>query len=191
MGTSLKIVGLKRLIKSFVDLLHNNGFKVVYINLTKPSLEFVELFDYCLYGKADDICTRLGKLLKNKQVTSDIRKHFKTTKSKLLIKIDVGVKVKEEKSSKTDNTASKESIESKELDIAINVVKNEKASKITKPIKAANVFDAIDDVKIKSSKASQENLNSNDSKSAGKLLKAANKPITTSKRVLKPAKIIN
>ena len=87
MGTSLKIVGLKRLIKTFTDFLHSKNCKVVYINLTKPSQEYLDLFDYCLFGKADDVCIRLSKLVKGKQVTTDIRKHFKSTKSNLFNKV--------------------------------------------------------------------------------------------------------
>ena len=87
MGTSLKIVGLKRLIKSFSDQLHATNRKIVYINLTKPSAEYLDLFDYCLFGKADDVCERLGKILKSKVVTSDIRNKFKVVEKSMILLI--------------------------------------------------------------------------------------------------------
>ncbi len=54
LGTSLKIVGLKGLVKDFATVVHGRGGKVIYVNLSKPSVsEWGSVFDYWLPWPCD------------------------------------------------------------------------------------------------------------------------------------------
>lgn len=55
MGTSLKVDGLKRLVKEFAKAVHLRGGKVVFVNNTKPSESvWGELFDYWVSFDCDE-----------------------------------------------------------------------------------------------------------------------------------------
>jgi NAD+-dependent protein deacetylase SIR2 len=63
-GTSLKIPGLKNLIKSFADRIHSRpGGVCVFMNLTAPNLEWKEVFDYVLLGPCDEIVSIISPLI--------------------------------------------------------------------------------------------------------------------------------
>jgi ElaB/YqjD/DUF883 family membrane-anchored ribosome-binding protein len=109
-GTSLKIVGLKRLISQFSETMKQNNKKVVFINLTASSSDWNQVFDHVLIGESDRICERLHskvnellddeakkakkraesrkkkeeQKLKTASVTTDIRKFFKAVKRKIM-----------------------------------------------------------------------------------------------------------
>jgi hypothetical protein len=62
MGTSLKVYGLKRLVKDFAQVVHAStsknglgGGKVIYVNLTEPAgSEWGDVIDYHVNGTTDD-----------------------------------------------------------------------------------------------------------------------------------------
>ena len=63
-GTSLKIHGLKNLIKSFADLVHSRpGGVCVFMNLTAPSTEWNSVFDHVLLGPCDDSVSIISKVM--------------------------------------------------------------------------------------------------------------------------------
>ncbi len=61
MGTSLKVYGLKRLVKDFAQIVHSStnknglgGGRVIYVNLTEPSgSEWDDIIDYHIQGSTD------------------------------------------------------------------------------------------------------------------------------------------
>ncbi|KAI8913376.1 DHS-like NAD/FAD-binding domain-containing protein [Gorgonomyces haynaldii] len=59
MGTSLKIVGIKRMIKDFANIVHERGGHLVFINLDPPSKEFDGIFDFFVQMKCDDCVEQL------------------------------------------------------------------------------------------------------------------------------------
>lgn len=54
MGTSLKVHGLKRLVKDFAKAIHGKkGGMVVFVNATPPSKEWEGVIDYHVHGQTD------------------------------------------------------------------------------------------------------------------------------------------
>ncbi|KAF9527715.1 DHS-like NAD/FAD-binding domain-containing protein [Crepidotus variabilis] len=63
MGTSLKVHGLKKLVKDFARTIHSNAsnaassskkpFKVIFVNKTAPSSEWSDIIDYHVAGETD------------------------------------------------------------------------------------------------------------------------------------------
>ncbi|KAI8928712.1 DHS-like NAD/FAD-binding domain-containing protein [Entophlyctis helioformis] len=65
MGTSLKVVGVKRLVKDFAKAVHatKNGI-CIFINATDVQLkEWESVFDYHIVGKADEVVERLWAMV--------------------------------------------------------------------------------------------------------------------------------
>jgi NAD-dependent SIR2 family protein deacetylase len=56
MGTSLKIIGIKRIIKDFHHEMKQRDGILVFINKTEPSTDLSKLFDYKIIGECDKIC---------------------------------------------------------------------------------------------------------------------------------------
>jgi len=46
MGTSLRIYGVKRLVKDFAKVIYKRAGKVIFINLTEPAKSWDGVFDY-------------------------------------------------------------------------------------------------------------------------------------------------
>ncbi|KAF7682457.1 NAD-dependent protein deacetylase hst4 [Astathelohania contejeani] len=59
MGTSLKVYGLKRMVKQFGRAVKENKGLSFYINKEEPSKEFLEVFDYMWKGDCDEFCEEL------------------------------------------------------------------------------------------------------------------------------------
>jgi NAD-dependent SIR2 family protein deacetylase len=60
MGTSLKVVGIKRVVKDMAKVIHTNSKgRVVLINQTQMTKEWESVFDYHVQGPADDIVEHL------------------------------------------------------------------------------------------------------------------------------------
>ncbi|EIW70370.1 hypothetical protein TREMEDRAFT_16281, partial [Tremella mesenterica DSM 1558] len=53
MGTSLKVHGLKRLVKEFAKVVHGRNGKVIFINQTAPSKEWQGIIDVHIQGETD------------------------------------------------------------------------------------------------------------------------------------------
>lgn len=57
MGTSLKVHGLKKLVKDFAKIVHasssKTGGKVIFINRTSPGSEWSDIIDYHVSGETD------------------------------------------------------------------------------------------------------------------------------------------
>ncbi|TPX63428.1 hypothetical protein SpCBS45565_g06628 [Spizellomyces sp. 'palustris'] len=75
MGTSLKVVGIKRLVKDLAKSVHElrNG-QVVFINNTEIGhKEWDDVFDYHILGKTDDVVADLEQEMKRLDVTAQLR----------------------------------------------------------------------------------------------------------------------
>lgn len=59
MGTSLKVHGLKRLVKDFARVVHDKKGIVVFVNATAPSKEWEGIIDYHIEGQTDTWVERL------------------------------------------------------------------------------------------------------------------------------------
>lgn len=53
MGTSLKVHGLKRVVREFAKAVHAKGGLVVFINLTPPTKEWEDVIDVYIKGETD------------------------------------------------------------------------------------------------------------------------------------------
>ncbi|KAK6092295.1 NAD-dependent deacetylase hst3 [Batrachochytrium dendrobatidis] len=76
MGTSLKVVGVRNLIKEFAKRVHatKNGI-CVFINATEVAVkEWESIFDYQVIGRSDDVVSCLWSNVCNLQVAADKRK---------------------------------------------------------------------------------------------------------------------
>ncbi|AFM97934.1 sirtuin-like protein [Encephalitozoon hellem ATCC 50504] len=73
MGTSLKVFGVKKLVKYFCRLNTTRGRRIL-VNLDKPSKEFRELFDFFWNGDCDEFCKALGEELGLKSMTDGVRR---------------------------------------------------------------------------------------------------------------------
>ncbi|KAJ3312944.1 hypothetical protein HDV04_002601 [Boothiomyces sp. JEL0838] len=142
MGTSLKIVGVKRLIKAFAEPIKEKGGFVLYVNMNEASKEWESTFNYQLIGTSDSACEKLWKrmdelqeiqtqnkikrekqkeqrLLKKERemaVVSSIENHFKAVKCTPMLILDVEAIKKESDKSKFDfsnHTATLEEITNK------------------------------------------------------------------------------
>ncbi|KAJ3258873.1 hypothetical protein HK103_003255 [Boothiomyces macroporosus] len=128
MGTSLKIVGVKRLIKAFAEPIKEKGGFVLYVNMNEASKEWESTFNYQLIGTSDSACEKLWKrmdelqeiqaqnkikrekqkeqrLLKKERemaVVSSIENHFKAVKCTPMLILDVEAIKKESDKSKFD-----------------------------------------------------------------------------------------
>ena len=71
MGTSLQIIGVKRLIKQYAERVHSVGGICCFINMTPASKEWDTIFDYQLLGAADDICQSILNHMKPIHVKSE------------------------------------------------------------------------------------------------------------------------
>ncbi|KND04761.1 uncharacterized protein SPPG_00465 [Spizellomyces punctatus DAOM BR117] len=75
MGTSLKVVGIKRLVKDLAKSVHElrNG-QVVFINNTEIGhKEWDDVFDYHILGKTDDVVAELEQEMKRLDVIAQLR----------------------------------------------------------------------------------------------------------------------
>ncbi|KAI8909449.1 DHS-like NAD/FAD-binding domain-containing protein [Powellomyces hirtus] len=74
MGTSLKVVGIKRLVKDLAKSVHEtkNGI-VVFVNNTEVGKEWDGIFDYHIVGATDDVVTRLNVEVECLQAAADAR----------------------------------------------------------------------------------------------------------------------
>lgn len=59
MGTSLKVHGLKRLVKDFAKVVHDKKGVVVFVNATPPSKEWDGVIDYHIEGDTDTWVERM------------------------------------------------------------------------------------------------------------------------------------
>lgn len=70
MGTSLKVHGLKKLVKDFARTIHTNAspsasssskkpYKVIFVNKTAPGLEWADIIDYHISGETDAWTTKV------------------------------------------------------------------------------------------------------------------------------------
>lgn len=64
MGTSLKVHGLRKLVKDFAKTVHSNSSsrkpcKVIFINKTAPSSEWSDIIDYHICGETDAWTTKV------------------------------------------------------------------------------------------------------------------------------------
>lgn len=71
-GTSLKVHGIKNLVRDFAKAVHScDSGRVVFINRVAVSKEWNKVFDYCIIGDADDIVDRIwSKMCKPSVVVS-------------------------------------------------------------------------------------------------------------------------
>lgn len=103
MGTSLKIIGVKQIIKRFhADMKKMNPKSlIIYINKQRSPAEYQSFFDYQLIGTSDSICRLLlnginkkekvekekkeskERKIKEESKQGNIRKHFKNVKIKV------------------------------------------------------------------------------------------------------------
>ncbi|KAI8892684.1 DHS-like NAD/FAD-binding domain-containing protein [Globomyces pollinis-pini] len=78
MGTSLKIPGVKNLIKSISELMKSTTTKsrpiIVYVNMTRAGREWEEIFDYQLLGPSDQTCTLLWDKLNDLTAEAESRR---------------------------------------------------------------------------------------------------------------------
>ncbi|CCG83350.1 NAD-dependent deacetylase hst4 [Taphrina deformans PYCC 5710] len=59
-GTSLKVPGLKRLVKDFAKAVHDQGGLVILVDLTEPAgTEWMDVIDYHVQGRSDDFVALL------------------------------------------------------------------------------------------------------------------------------------
>lgn len=65
MGTSLKVYGVKEMVKRGLRKVRLNNGKGVFVNLEEPSREFKEMFDYFWKGECDTFC---DEILKNIEI---------------------------------------------------------------------------------------------------------------------------
>lgn len=60
-GTSLKIPGFKKMVKTFAAQAHERGGKVVFVNMDAPTAEWRGVFDYHFQGATDSFCELLHR----------------------------------------------------------------------------------------------------------------------------------
>ena len=93
MGTSLKIVGVKRMIKDFSGRVKENGGLVIFMNLTPVSgKEWSDIFDYHLICPTDSAVSRLwsdvqdmeksARIKSNRTKNARTAREIKTAKAK-------------------------------------------------------------------------------------------------------------
>ncbi|CAD26192.2 SIR2-LIKE PROTEIN INVOLVED IN TELOMERIC SILENCING [Encephalitozoon cuniculi GB-M1] len=73
MGTSLKVFGVRRLVKYFCRLNSTRGRRIL-VNLDRPSKEFGELFDFFWNGDCDEFCRVLKDGLGLRSVADSVRR---------------------------------------------------------------------------------------------------------------------
>ncbi|AFN82656.1 SIR2-like protein involved in telomeric silencing [Encephalitozoon romaleae SJ-2008] len=73
MGTSLKVFGVKKLVKYFCRLNTTRGRRIL-VNLDKPSREFGDLFDFFWNGDCDEFCKALNEELGLKSMAERVRR---------------------------------------------------------------------------------------------------------------------
>jgi NAD-dependent histone deacetylase SIR2 len=107
MGTSLKVHGLKQLVKEFAKLIsaNENGL-VLYINKTPTtSKEWESVFQYQILGNADDISTMLQKQLSNRKQNVDANQHRIEKFFPVVQKIEKKTKKSEDRKETNDENA--------------------------------------------------------------------------------------
>lgn len=81
-GTSLKIVGVKRLIKTFSESIHSRPNRLcVLINMTKANKEWDEIFDYQFIGECDEVFKSISS-----GGNGNIKDYFRSVKSPVACK---------------------------------------------------------------------------------------------------------
>ncbi|KAI9105492.1 DHS-like NAD/FAD-binding domain-containing protein [Phlyctochytrium arcticum] len=75
MGTSLKVVGIKRLVKDLAKTVHDlkNGVVVFINNAEVGSREWDDVFDYHIMGMTDDVVQDLEMEMKKMDISAQIR----------------------------------------------------------------------------------------------------------------------
>ncbi|KAM0686900.1 NAD-dependent deacetylase hst3 [Conglomerata obtusa] len=81
-GTSLKVYGVKDLVKRGLRNCINNNGRSVFVNLEDPNKEFKGLFDYFWKGKSDDFCVAVEKGIEMMNISKGIEK-IKIRKDKI------------------------------------------------------------------------------------------------------------
>ncbi|KAJ3345962.1 hypothetical protein HDU91_007177, partial [Kappamyces sp. JEL0680] len=77
-GTSLKIVGVRNLIKTFADAVHSKPGRIcLFMNMTPPAKEWGDLFDHVLLGPCDDSVEILSGLMKDIQQDLDEKRRIR------------------------------------------------------------------------------------------------------------------
>jgi hypothetical protein len=61
MGTSLKIVGIKKMIKDFGTRIRGKNGKIVFVNMTRPPKEIEQYIDYFIQGECDPKVLEISK----------------------------------------------------------------------------------------------------------------------------------
>lgn len=127
MGTSLKVHGLKRVVKEFAKSVHSrkDGL-VVFVNATPPSKEWEGIIDVHVHGQTDvwaekveedwkrlrpadwEIQTRLDGEIPVTAGTVKEEVKPKTARTKKEVKVDTGVEVKKEGQTKKETRVKKE-----------------------------------------------------------------------------------
>lgn len=79
-GTSLKIHGLKSLIKSFADVVRSKKGPCIFMNLSAPSNEWNDVFDTVLLGPCDDSVAVLSQVMKGEKEAELEKKKQKEVK---------------------------------------------------------------------------------------------------------------
>jgi NAD+-dependent protein deacetylase SIR2 len=94
MGTSLKIVGVKRMIKSFAESVRDRGGVVVFVNRTEVGKEWDDIFDFQVLGDADMAVERireemnaLKKVQEQKALSREKKKEKKEREEKSTVPI--------------------------------------------------------------------------------------------------------
>jgi NAD-dependent histone deacetylase SIR2 len=87
MGTSLKIVGVKRLVKDFAFTVKNNGGSVILINKTALSKDMMDLFDHFVQLPCDEVVAGIEDIWTNMdKERAQKKKALQEKKQKLAIK---------------------------------------------------------------------------------------------------------
>ncbi|KAH9411811.1 sirtuin-like protein [Ordospora pajunii] len=73
MGTSLRVLGVKRLVRYFCRLESTHGRRIL-VNLEKPPKEFAELFDFFWNGDCDEFCRIVGECLGINAMANDVQR---------------------------------------------------------------------------------------------------------------------
>jgi NAD-dependent histone deacetylase SIR2 len=74
MGTSLKVYGVKSLVKRFARECRRNGGISISVNLLDPTKEIKEIFDYYWKGSCDDFCMAIDGGTRYRDIVKDVER---------------------------------------------------------------------------------------------------------------------
>ncbi|KAM0673761.1 NAD-dependent deacetylase hst3 [Gurleya vavrai] len=149
MGTSLKVYGVKDLVKRGLRSCLNNNGKSIFVNLEEPGKEYKGLFDYFWNDDCDDFCKAFNKGIEMAELNDKIEKiKIKKEKKKDFtdeMPIDKLEKTRSKKENKKDliNKIEKISFEKDSID-EMSIDKLEKI--VIKKEKKKDLYDNIEKI---------------------------------------------